>query len=214
MTGRHRQSTTSPEHEFSVEHVAAVREIALRLVESSEALLTILDEEIEETVDVTGSLARLQDQLNALLGGDMERRLRSKMGVTREEVVAQPPALDDGDCLLLPDEEEDAKNAPLPEPDPAFPEGRTNENLKADRPGYRTHMLLERQRRQDHSLSRQGKAKQEMRAYYAELAALKRIQRERRELRNLMAEHPFKTNSIRDESVRHTHGTPGRRPKK
>lgn len=211
MAERHRRANTTPEHEFAVEHAAAVREAALRLVESSEALLAILDEELEEVIDVTGSLSRMQDQLNALLGGDMERRLRSKLGVTRENVVAEPAPTAELNMLLLPPE--DIQDEPTIDVDPDYPDGKTVERLDSGSAKTKNRRARNHKRAVAQTLSRQGIAKQELRAYYAELAALRRIQRERRELRNLMTEHPFKTNSTRDERIFMTHGSPSHRPK-
>lgn len=211
MAGRHRRVNTTPQHEFAVEHATAVREAALRLVESSEALLAILDEELEEVIDVTGSLSRLQDQLNALLGGDMERRLRSKLGVTRENVVAEPAPTAEVNVLLLPPE--DIEDEPTIDVDPDYPEGKTVERLDDDSRGTKNRKVRNRRQAVARTFSRQGVAKQELRAYYAELAALKRVQREQRELRSLMTEHPFKTNSTRDERIFMTQGNPSPRAK-
>ena len=120
--------STSPQRAFAIAHAQAVRDMALRMLEASEAVLTLLDEELEETIDVTGSLSRIQEQLNSLLGGDRERQLRSKLGVTKEEL---------GIDRLPPIPGEDSEHTGLIVAEKAeeeFPEGVTCEKLPRRKP--------------------------------------------------------------------------------
>ncbi|GEM_PF-6434295 len=187
---------SSPQRDFSIAHAEAVRDAALRMLEASEALLTLLDEEIEETIDVTGSLSRIQDQLNSLLGGDKERQLRSKLGVTKKDLgIDRLPPIPSKECD--PDEPIRVKHSVGEE----FPEGVTCDKLRKPRPKPKKQ------------LSPRQLAQKQLREYYAELALLRRKNRERREIRDLVSGNPFKTNSTRDDSVYLTHGLPNKRPR-
>ena len=57
----------------------------------------------------------------------MERRLRSKLGVTRENVVAEPAPTAELNMLLLPPE--DIQDEPTIDVDPDYPDGKTVERL-------------------------------------------------------------------------------------
>lgn len=190
----------SPQRAFALAHAQAVREIAYTLFEASDALLTLLEENHEETIDITGALSRTQDQLNNLLGGDAERHLRAQMRVSKADLgltqLTPIPQLED-------DESEEAIVESTAEDD-QFPDGITCEEIP----------LRKSRKSRAKKLSRRKLALKQLREYHAEQALIRKSQREKREIRDLMTANPFKTNSTRDDSVFITHGTRNHRAKK
>lgn len=194
------QTGGSPQRAFSLAHAQAVREIAFRLYEASDALLTLLQEDLEEGIDVTGALSRTQDQLNSLLGGPAESRMRGQMRVSKADLgltqLTPIPQEQDNDPTALEAEE----SVEIDE----SPDGVTCEEIP-----FRKSRASRKK-----TLSPRKLAQKQLREYHAEQALLRRKLREQREIRDLMTTNPYKTNSTRELSVLMTHGKPSHRPRK